>query len=47
MAELKDRQQREDGGQAAVSLTPDAGGTGSGSLLAADRIIYLLEEMTQ
>jgi len=32
------------GEQAAVSLTPDVDGTGSGSLLAADRIIYLLEK---
>ena len=36
-----------DGGQAAVSLTPDADGTGSGSLLAAGRIIYLLEKRIQ
>ena len=29
----------EDGGQAAMSLTPDADGTGSGSLL--DSILYV------
>ena len=32
------------GGRAAVSLTPDVDGTGSGSLLALVRIIYLLEK---
>ena len=30
-----------DGGQAAVSLTPEMDGTGSGSLLGADAFLYL------
>ena len=29
------------GGQAAISLTPDAGGTGSGSLLEPDARLHL------
>ena len=40
MVELKDHQQ-EDGGQAAVSLTPDVDGTGSGSLLKPDACSHL------
>ena len=38
--ELKDRQQG-DGGQGAVSVTPDADGTGSGSLLEQDTLSHL------
>ena len=41
-AELKGRQQMsEDGGQTAVSLTPDVGGMGSGSLLEPDAHLHL------
>ena len=32
-----------DGGQAAVSLTPDIDGTGSGSLLEPDARLHLLK----